>query len=100
MIFFEWDESKAASNLRKHGIDFDDASEDFYDANSLMEQDRIVDGEEQWRTIGLADESLLLYVAHTIEETPGYEIVRIISARPATRRERKRYGENRSESLG
>ena len=96
MIFFEWDEAKAERNRKKHGIDFDDATQAFYDPHAVLEQDRIVDGEERWRTIGLADETLLLYVAHTTEERSSDEIIRIISARPATGRERKRYGQNRS----
>ena len=41
MIRFEWDETKAESNLRKHGIDFDDAIEVFYDPHAVFEQDRM-----------------------------------------------------------
>ena len=54
MVRFEWDEAKAENNRRKHGIDFDDAAEVFYDPHALCEQDRVVDGEARWQTIGMA----------------------------------------------
>ena len=91
---------RRASNQQKHGIGFDDAEQVFYDPYAVMEQDRVLDGEERWRTIGFAGEPLLLYVAHMFEERSSDEIIRIISARPATKRERKRYGQNRSKGLG
>lgn len=95
MTRFEWDEAKAESNRRKHGIDFDDAIEVFYDLDALVEKDRVVDGELRWQTIGMVREAVLLYVAHTLEEGDQMEVIRIISARLADRRERKRYGQNR-----
>jgi uncharacterized protein len=51
---FEWDERRNASNLRKHGVDFDTASLVFDDPMQLPTQDRVVDGEARWQTIGLA----------------------------------------------
>lgn len=94
MIRFEWDETKAESNLRKHGIDFDDAIEVFYDPDAVVEQDRIVDGELRWQAIGRASRIAILYVAHTVDNEGQDEVIRIISARRADRRERRRYGQN------
>jgi len=95
--YFEWDAAKAQSNYRKHGISFDVASRVFDDPLCRTEQDRIENGEYRWQTVGIADGCLLLMVAHTVFFNGGengneiYELVRIISARPATRKERKRY---------
>ena len=65
---FEWDKSKDLSNFRKHGIRFRTATRVFEDPNCMMEQDREVDGEERWQTIGWAGDVLLLLVAHTIAD--------------------------------
>src|ERR1039458_9163458 len=93
MTLFEWDEAKAESNLRKHGISFDDAVEVFYDPYAVIEQDG-VDGELRWLAIGRVARIAVLYVAHTIESEGHDEVIRIISARRADRRERMRYGKN------
>jgi len=94
MIRFEWDEAKAASNRRKHDIDFDDAAEVFYDPRAVSEQDRVVDGEARWQTIGMAGGVIILQVAHTVDERNLDEVIRIISARRATKKERRRYEKN------
>jgi len=88
---FEWDENKNRTNQQKHGVDFDTASYVFDDPNFLSEQDRIVDGEERWQTIGLVGGFIILMVAHTVRESEDVEIIRIISARKATSKERKYY---------
>ena len=89
---FGWDANKAASNLRKHGIAFEDAARVFFDPLSVREQDRIVDGEERWQTIGTFDDQKLIVVAHTTtDDETGEEVIRIISARKAERHERRRY---------
>ena len=88
---FEWDENKNRTNQQKHGVDFDTASYVFDDPNFLSEQDRIVDGEERWQTIGLVGGFVILMVAHTVRESEDVEIIRIISARKATSKERKYY---------
>ena len=89
---FGWDTNKAASNLRKHGIAFEDAARVFLDPLAIREQDRIVDGEERWQIIGTFGYSKLLVVAHTTtDEESGEEFIRIISARKAERHERRRY---------
>ena len=92
---FEWDLEKATSNLIKHGISFEIAARVFADVFALTLQDRIVDGERRWQTIGVIDGFLVVLVAHTIIDSDDEsEIIRIISARKAEPKERKRY-ENR-----
>jgi uncharacterized DUF497 family protein len=88
---FTWDRAKAESNKRKHGIEFDEATAVFFDEFALSEQDRIEGYEYRWQTIGSMDGWIIVTVAHTIFEDDDVEIIHIISARPATRRERKRY---------
>lgn len=93
---FEWDASKAASNLAKHRVSFEIAARAFADPFLLMEQDRIENGEHRWQTLGMVDGRLVLVVAHTVgEDDDGVEIIRIISARRAEPKERKRYEQNR-----
>lgn len=94
-IRFEWDEAKAASNLAKHRVRFETAARVFADPFLLTEQDRIEHGEHRWQTIGMIDGHLVLLVAHTVGEDDGTEIIRIISARKADPKERKRYEQNR-----
>jgi len=94
--YFEWDDKKSASNLRKHGVAFEEAAFVFKDPLCASKPERIENGQERWRTIGLSEEGLLLYVAHTlrVEETKqqeAVEIIRIISARRVTKIERKAY---------
>lgn len=87
---FEWDPTKAETNLKKHGVSFDEASSVFddplfitlYDVDHSVEEDRYI-------TIGRSNRNRLLLVAHNEDE----EIVRIISARKATNRERQFYEE-------
>lgn len=95
MVWFEWDEAKAKSNKRKHGVRFEDAMLVFADPFALVEQDRIAGGELRWQTLGLVGGVALLLVAHTVQSGPGEETIRIVSARKATRKERRRYDENR-----
>jgi uncharacterized protein len=97
MVWSEWDDTKAASNARKHGVQFEDAMLVFDDPHALVEQDRFESGEPRWRTLGLPGGIVLLLVAHTVRDERGDEIIRIIPARKATRKERKRYDENRKE---
>ena len=90
--YFEWDGRKAETNFRKHGVRFEEAALVFDDPFALSEQDRIENGEQRWQTIGMAGGCLLLLVAHTVRfEEKGAEIVRIISARRVSRKERSRY---------
>jgi uncharacterized DUF497 family protein len=88
LIRFEWDEAKNLANLRKHGINFEDASEAFLDPFFVTLMDRVVDGEERWQTFGKVGRRLLVMAAHTIREEDAdggtFEVIRIISARFAT----------------
>ena len=87
---FDWDETKNASNRRKHGVSFEEASAVFYDPLHLTRFGGVVGGEDRWSTIGLVGNRYLLIVAHTLEDEDG-ELVRIISAREATPHERRDY---------
>ena len=89
----DWDPNKGRANRRKHGVSFETASLVFEDPNHLSIQDRIEEGEERWQTMGLVNGIVVLIVAHTLSEDNGDEVVRIISARKATPRERQRYHE-------
>lgn len=66
----------------------------FGDPNHLSVQDRFEEAEERWQTLGLAGGITILIVAHTVAEEDGEEVIRIISARKATPRERRRYNES------
>ncbi len=93
---FEWDAAKAASNLSKHKVSFETATRAFADPFLLTQQDRIENGEQRWQSIGMVDGQLVLLVAHTFgEDDDGTEVLRIISARRADPKERKRYEKNR-----
>jgi hypothetical protein len=100
MIWFEWDPAKARANKRKHGVSFDVARSIFDDPDALADHDRVEDGEHRWQTLGLAGGVLLLLVAHTVrfENEENDEIIRIISARRADRKERQRYEKERQEN--
>ena len=91
MMTFAWDSQKAAANIKKHQVSFELAARIFADPFALTYQDRIENGEYRWQTIGLVDGCLFLLVAHTLEENNNTEIIRIISARRADAKERKRY---------
>ena len=87
---YEWDPRKAAENLRKHGVSFDEAATVFGDPLALTFSDPDHSGsEERLITFGLSLQNCLLIVSHT----PRHPRIRIISARLLTRRERKIYEE-------
>jgi uncharacterized DUF497 family protein len=90
---YTWDPEKDAINRSKHGVSFETAALVFEDPLHLSVLDRIVAGEERWMTMGLVNGLVILIVAHTYLEQDGQETIRIISARKATRRERKHYEE-------
>ena len=93
---FEWDDAKAASNWGKHRVRFETALRVFADPFLLTQQDRIENGELRWQSIGTVDGVLVLLVAHTVRGVDdGAEVIRIISARKADPKERKRYEQNR-----
>jgi hypothetical protein len=85
---FEWDPGKAKRNLKKHGISFEEAVTVFYDPLSATFDDPDHSGEEpRFITIGFSSRGRLIIVAHAERG----EALRIISARPATSRERKKH---------
>lgn len=88
---FEWDTNKAKSNLIKHGIRFEEAVLVFDNPYHLSLQDRHENGEFRWQTIGLVHGLIVIMVAHTVRFESGDEVIRIISARKADRKERSRY---------
>jgi len=86
---FEWDADKAAANLRKHGVSFDEATA-FNDRLSILLRDPDHSaGEERYLVMGLSTRARLLVVAF-VERPPR---TRLITARLATKRERHDYGE-------
>ena len=96
-IRFEWDNEKAENNFRKHGVSFEISTRVFADLFAVVKQDRIETGEYRWQTLGVVDGYLLLLVAHAVrDDVDGTEVIRIISARRAEPKERKRYEQNRS----
>jgi hypothetical protein len=94
---FEWDEDKNRRNLSKHKVSFETAKSVFDDPLALSIQDRLVEGEERWQTIGMVSGALLL-VAHTWRDEPGDEAIRLISARKAIARERRAYAKSQERS--
>lgn len=92
---FEWDPAKALFNVRKHDVTFDQAATVFLDALALTIYDEIgSQDEERWFTLGFDASGRLLAVAHTYQSIGATGArVRIISARKATKRERRVYEE-------
>ena len=89
---FEWHGTKAAANLRKHGVSFDEAATVFADTLSHVFSDRDhSDDETRFLIIGMSEVGRVLVVSYTerVEQT------RIISAREAMRKERQFYEESR-----
>lgn len=82
---FDWDPAKAASNARKHGVTFEQATQAISDPNALELLDEFAD-EERWRLIGRSDIGLLVVVYSERSRR-----IRIISARRAGPREREAY---------
>jgi uncharacterized protein len=89
-VHFEWDSTKAAKNLLKHRVSFEEASSVFYDPLAATGADPDhSEGEERLVTFGMSSAGRLLVVFHTERG----EAIRIISARPATHGERHIYEE-------
>ena len=87
---FSWDPTKAASNMRKHGVSFEEASTAFRDTLAVTGSDPDHSlGESRFVTFGMSSHGRLLVVAH-IEEG---DVIRVISARLATKQERRIYEE-------
>ena len=87
---FEWDENKNQINKRKHGISFEEAKTVFYDDEALVKDDPDhSDDEERFIILGMSSEANMLVVCHCYRASET--IIRIISARKATRNESKYY---------
>jgi uncharacterized protein len=90
MIEFEWDKTKAAQNLKKHGVSFDEAKTVFFDDFAIQFYDSDhSDQEDRFILLGLSSSSKVLVVCHCVRDTES--VVRIISARKATKTEKKFY---------
>ncbi len=92
---FEWDTIKATSNLKKHGVTFEQATSIFLDQLSLTVFDaEHSEYEERWFTLGYSIDGKLLAVAHTYRASSLSGVkIRIISARPATKQEQRFYAD-------
>ena len=89
---FEWDESKNKANTQKHGVSFEEAQTVFYDENALLIDDPDhSEDEDRFILFGISLSLRLLVVCHCYRQSET--IIRIISARKATRSESKQYGE-------
>ena len=89
-LHFEWDESKEKANIAKHGVSFDEAKTVFYDENArlIADPDHSED-EDRFILMGLSSSLRLLVVCHCYRVDE--KVIRIISARKATRPESKSY---------
>jgi len=92
MFVFEWDESKAKSNLKKHGVSFEEAQSVFFDENARIVPDpEHSDDEDRFILLGISANVRILTVCHCYRQDE--KTVRIISARKATNHEAKQYQE-------
>jgi hypothetical protein len=95
VLLFEWDPNKAKENLETHGISFDEASTVFRDVLSLVIHDPLHSEEEdRFVLIGSSHRNRLLVIVHTERSNN----IRLISARKASKKERKQYEENAKRS--
>jgi uncharacterized DUF497 family protein len=91
MIRFEFDSEKAVENQREHGVTFAEAQTVFYDENAMQYDDPDhSDTEERFLMLGLSERLRILVVSHTFRDAD--KVIRIISARKATKREQRAYG--------
>jgi len=89
-INFSWDDNKNSSNIEKHKISFDEAKSVFFDENArLISDPEHSEDEERFIILGMSELYNVLLVAHCYREND--EIIRIISARKATKNEKKQY---------
>ena len=87
---FEWDKRKATNNIRKHGVSFEEAQSVFLDDYALLidDPDHSIE-EERFILLGLSLQAKLLVICHCYRDNEN--IIRIISARKATKTESKHY---------
>ncbi len=88
---FTWDEEKAKANVRKHHVSFEEASSVFADEHARLTHDpEHSDEEDRFIILGFSSALRIVVVCHVYRE--GARVIRLISARKATRNERKQYG--------
>lgn len=89
---FSWDAAKAASNLAKHGVSFEEAATIFADFNALDWKDSSHSvAEHRSKRLGTSANGRILVAVYTMRRSDGKETIRIISARQASRKERQTY---------
>ena len=90
MYYFDWDENKNRINLEKHGITFEEASTVFFDNRAILFDDpeHSID-EDRFLLLGMSETAKVCIVCHCYRESDT--VIRIISARQATRKEEERY---------
>ena len=89
---FEWDENKNRSNQLKHGLSFETAVEVFSDWQQLEEAALTIGGEDRRKTIGRIGQHIVVIVVHVLRRrADNHMVIRVISARKASREERLRY---------
>ena len=89
-ISFEWDDKKAKENFKKHGVSFEEAQSVFFDDQAIQFwDDKNSKDEDRFLMLGLSNKFRILLVVHCFRETES--IIRIISARKATKNEMKEY---------
>ena len=95
MVKFIWDEKKNRANLKKHGVDFNDAVRAWFDPDRLdfFDSEHSTNREARWIFLGAVAGAVLFVV----ETEPDIETVRIISARRASKHEQETYYANRSK---
>jgi uncharacterized DUF497 family protein len=87
-VHIEWDPGKAASNLTKHGVSFEEAATALLDPTALAQDDPAADSESRWVLIGMSAKIRLLTIVYTLRPD---DRIRLISARRATRKETSYY---------
>jgi uncharacterized DUF497 family protein len=90
LYYFDWDENKNRINLEKHGITFEEASTVFFDDRAILFDDpeHSID-EDRFLLLGMSETAKVCIVCHCYRESDT--VIRIISARQATRKEEERY---------
>ena len=84
----EWDSKKAASNLKKHGVSFEEAAMAMLDPMAKAQEDPDAEDEARWILLGMSSKPRLLSICYTLRR---HDRIRLIAAREATRKEAKQY---------
>jgi len=88
-VGIDYDPAKAASNLKKHGVSFEEAATALLDRMALAIEDPDAEGERRWVLIGMSDRARLLTVVYALRDNR----IRLISARSSTKRETRTYAQ-------